>query len=123
MRSLPDSIRDAGDGGRRRPPPDDVTLTLGGANAQVVWGSAEDSAMKALVLEKAMAARPPAVGERLRRLVAERDRRALTRLARAFRAVPGRMSRHAATLPAGAVASAYFRDSRNCIPGNSLHLY
>ena len=31
-----------------------MTLTLGGANAQVVWGSAEDSAMKALVLEKAM---------------------------------------------------------------------
>ncbi len=40
--------------------PDDVTLTLGGANAQVVWGSAEDSALKALVLDKAMAARPPA---------------------------------------------------------------
>lgn len=40
--------------------PDDVTLTLGGSNAQVVWGSAEDSAMKALVLERAMIARPPA---------------------------------------------------------------
>ena len=40
--------------------PDDVTLTLGGANAQVVWGSAEDSALKALVLETTMAARPPA---------------------------------------------------------------
>ena len=40
--------------------PDDVTLTLGGANAEVVWGSAEDSAMKALVLETTMAARPPA---------------------------------------------------------------
>ena len=37
-----------------------MTLTLGGSNAQVVWGSAEDSAMKALVLEKAMVARPPA---------------------------------------------------------------
>ena len=63
------------------------------------------------------------VGQRLRRVVAERDRRALTWLARAFRAVPGRMSRHAATLPAGAVASAYFRDQGNCIPGNSLYLY
>ena len=40
--------------------PDDVTLALGGANAQVVWGSAEDSALKALVLETTMAARPPA---------------------------------------------------------------
>ncbi|GAA3207507.1 FtsQ-type POTRA domain-containing protein [Microbacterium terregens] len=40
--------------------PDDVTLTLGGSNAQVVWGSAEDSALKALVLETTMAARPPA---------------------------------------------------------------
>ena len=40
--------------------PDDVTLTLGGSNASVVWGSADDSAMKALVLETAMAARPPA---------------------------------------------------------------
>jgi cell division protein FtsQ len=38
----------------------DVTLTLGGSNARVVWGSAEDSAMKALVLERAMTARPPA---------------------------------------------------------------
>ena len=41
--------------------PDDVTLTLGGANAQVVWGSAEDSAMKALVLETTMAARPAGI--------------------------------------------------------------
>ncbi|WP_404432503.1 FtsQ-type POTRA domain-containing protein [Microbacterium lacus] len=40
--------------------PDDVTLMLGGSNASVVWGSADDSAMKALVLETAMAARPPA---------------------------------------------------------------
>lgn len=40
--------------------PDDVTLTLGDSNAQVVWGSAEDSAKKALTLEKIMAARPPA---------------------------------------------------------------
>ena len=39
--------------------PDDVSLALGAANAQVVWGSAEQSALKALVLQKLMAARPP----------------------------------------------------------------
>lgn len=40
--------------------PDDVTLTLGGTNTEVVWGSAEQSAQKALTLEKAMVAKPPA---------------------------------------------------------------
>jgi cell division protein FtsQ len=40
--------------------PDDVTLTLGGTNTEVVWGSAESSAQKAVVLEKIMTARPPA---------------------------------------------------------------
>ena len=40
--------------------PDDVTLTLGGSNAQVVWGSAEDSALKATTLQSIMASRPPA---------------------------------------------------------------
>ncbi len=40
--------------------PDDVTLTLGGTNTEVVWGSAEHSADKAVVLEKIMTARPPA---------------------------------------------------------------
>jgi cell division protein FtsQ len=59
MRALPDSIR-AQVTAVSASTPDDVTLTLGGSNAQVVWGSAEDSAMKALVLEKAMIARPPA---------------------------------------------------------------
>jgi cell division protein FtsQ len=59
MRSLPASIRDQVTAVSASTP-DDVTLTLGGSNAQVVWGSAEDSAMKALVLEKAMIARPPA---------------------------------------------------------------
>ncbi len=59
MRALPDEIRlqvtevSAST-------PDDVTLTLGGTNTQVVWGSAEESAIKAVVLQKAMAARPPA---------------------------------------------------------------
>ncbi|HYI50986.1 MAG TPA: FtsQ-type POTRA domain-containing protein [Microbacterium sp.] len=59
MRSLPPSILDQVTAVSASTP-DDVTLTLGGSNAQVVWGSAEDSAMKALVLEKAMIARPPA---------------------------------------------------------------
>ncbi|CAN5449980.1 hypothetical protein BH10ACT5_BH10ACT5_09550 [soil metagenome] len=59
MRSLPDSIMTQVTAVSASTP-DDVTLTLGGVNAQVVWGSAEDSAMKALVLEKAMIARPPA---------------------------------------------------------------
>ena len=59
MRSLPESIL-AQVTAVSASTPDDVTLTLGGANAQVVWGSSEDSAMKALVLEKAMVARPPA---------------------------------------------------------------
>ena len=59
MRSLPDPIRDQVTAVAASTP-DDVTLTLGGSNAQVVWGSAEDSAMKALVLEQAMIARPPA---------------------------------------------------------------
>jgi cell division protein FtsQ len=36
--------------------PDDVRLTIGGA--EVVWGSADQSAKKALVLQKIMAARP-----------------------------------------------------------------
>ncbi|MCC4907607.1 FtsQ-type POTRA domain-containing protein [Microbacterium sp. cx-59] len=38
--------------------PDDVTLTLGAANAKVVWGSADDSAQKARVLQALMVARP-----------------------------------------------------------------
>lgn len=36
----------------------DVTLVIGDSDADVVWGSAEDSAMKALVLERVMAERP-----------------------------------------------------------------
>lgn len=38
---------------------DDVTLTLSDTGTRVVWGSAEDSAMKALALTTIMAARPP----------------------------------------------------------------
>ncbi|GAA2016058.1 FtsQ-type POTRA domain-containing protein [Microbacterium ulmi] len=59
MRSLPDDIRaqvtEASATTR-----DDVTLTLGGTRTKVVWGSAEDSAMKALRLQTIMTARPPA---------------------------------------------------------------
>ena len=59
MRSLPDDIR-AQVTEVSATTPDDVTLTLGGTNTQVVWGSAERSARKALVLQTAMAGRPPA---------------------------------------------------------------
>ncbi|HWM16794.1 MAG TPA: FtsQ-type POTRA domain-containing protein [Microbacterium sp.] len=59
MRSLPDSIL-VQVTAVSATTPDDVTLTLGAANAQVVWGSAEDSALKAVVLETTMVARPPA---------------------------------------------------------------
>ena len=38
----------------------DVTLTLGATGTEVVWGNADNSAYKAIVLEKAMTARPPA---------------------------------------------------------------
>lgn len=40
--------------------PNDVTLTLGDAGADVVWGNADDSARKALVLQQTMAAFDPA---------------------------------------------------------------
>ena len=38
---------------------DDVTLTLGETDTQIVWGSPDDSAVKALVLESAMISNPP----------------------------------------------------------------
>lgn len=38
---------------------DDVTLTLGSSGARVMWGSASESALKSVVLETAMRARPP----------------------------------------------------------------
>jgi cell division protein FtsQ len=59
MRSLPEDIR-AQVTAVSASTPDDVTLTLGGTNTEVVWGNAEDSALKALVLQKTMAGRPPA---------------------------------------------------------------
>jgi cell division protein FtsQ len=40
--------------------PNDVTLTLGKTNTRIVWGSADQSADKAVVLAKIMKARPPA---------------------------------------------------------------
>lgn len=59
LRTLPASLR-----GRvaavSAATPDDVTLTLTGGRTTVVWGGADDSAMKALVLQKIMRARPPA---------------------------------------------------------------
>jgi cell division protein FtsQ len=58
MRSLPETIR-LQVTAVTATTPDDVRLTLGGAGASVVWGSADDSAQKALVLERVMAARPP----------------------------------------------------------------
>lgn len=39
--------------------PNDVTLTLGGTGTQIVWGGADNSAMKALALEGIMRTRPP----------------------------------------------------------------
>ena len=59
MRSLPEPIR-LQVTAVAASTPNDVTLTLGGTNTQVVWGSADDSALKAVVLQTTMAARPPA---------------------------------------------------------------
>ncbi|WP_457098243.1 FtsQ-type POTRA domain-containing protein [Microbacterium sp. P5_E9] len=59
MRSLPASIRDQVTA-ISATTADDVTLTLGGTNSQVVWGSADQSALKAKVLETTMRSRPPA---------------------------------------------------------------
>ena len=38
---------------------DDVTLTLGDTDTKIVWGSADDSARKGLVLQKMMKSKPP----------------------------------------------------------------
>ncbi|WP_375384552.1 FtsQ-type POTRA domain-containing protein [uncultured Microbacterium sp.] len=58
LRALPDAIR-AQVTAVTASSPDDVTLTLGGTT-QVVWGNADDSALKAVVLETTIRARPPA---------------------------------------------------------------
>lgn len=59
MRSLPEAIR-LQVTAVSASTADDVTLTLGGTDTTVVWGSADESAYKARVLETAMQARPPA---------------------------------------------------------------
>ncbi|GAA3623534.1 hypothetical protein GCM10022200_02200 [Microbacterium awajiense] len=58
MRSLPEPIRIQVTSVAASSP-DDVTLTLGGTNTDVVWGGADQSAMKALALETAMQTWPP----------------------------------------------------------------
>lgn len=57
-RSLPDDIR-AQVTAMKATTPNDVTLRLGATDTDVVWGSATDSAEKAVVLERIMASQPP----------------------------------------------------------------
>lgn len=57
-RSLPDDIR-AQVTAMSATTGNDVTLTLGGTGTDVVWGNADESAYKAVVLAAAMVARPP----------------------------------------------------------------
>lgn len=59
LRSLPAGIRSQVTAASATTPYD-IAFDLGGTNTRVVWGSADDSAMKAVVLETTMAARPPA---------------------------------------------------------------
>lgn len=59
MRSLPADVRGQVTAVSASTP-DDVTLTLGGTSTQVVWGSAERSAEKALALQRMMVSHPPA---------------------------------------------------------------
>lgn len=57
LRSLPAGLR--GDVAEvTATTPNDVAMTLAESGAEVVWGDAEDSALKALVLERVMADRP-----------------------------------------------------------------
>ncbi|WP_336633091.1 MULTISPECIES: FtsQ-type POTRA domain-containing protein [unclassified Microbacterium] len=58
FRSLPDDIR-AQVTAMSATTANDVTLTLGGTGTQVVWGNADDSELKSVVLAKAMTALPP----------------------------------------------------------------
>ena len=58
IRTLPDSIR-AQVTAVTASTPDDVSFTLGATNTRVVWGSAEQSALKAETLLKVMINRPP----------------------------------------------------------------
>jgi cell division protein FtsQ len=58
VRSLPDSIRPLVTAVSATTP-DDVTLTLGATDTTIVWGSAEESALKAYTLERTMVQNPP----------------------------------------------------------------
>ncbi|MEV7765502.1 FtsQ-type POTRA domain-containing protein [Microbacterium sp. NPDC089180] len=58
MRALPDAVR-ARVTGVSASTPDDVTLTLGATGSRVVWGSADRSAEKAIVLDRLMTQSPP----------------------------------------------------------------
>ncbi|MGO1770485.1 MAG: FtsQ-type POTRA domain-containing protein [Microbacterium sp.] len=59
LRSLPASLRERVSEATATTP-EDVTLTFGASGARVVWGNAEQSARKALVLRTIMKKRPPA---------------------------------------------------------------
>lgn len=58
VRSLPDAVR-AQVTAVSASTPDDVTLTLGASGSKVVWGSADRSAEKAVVLDRLMQKSPP----------------------------------------------------------------
>lgn len=58
MRALPDAVRSQVTGVTASTP-DDVTLTLGATGSRVVWGSADRSAEKAVVLDRLMTQSPP----------------------------------------------------------------
>lgn len=58
FRSLPEDIR-AQVTAMSATTANDVALTLGGTGTTVVWGNADDSELKSVVLAKAMAALPP----------------------------------------------------------------
>lgn len=58
LRSLPQSLREQVSAASAATA-QDVHLTLGATGTEVIWGTADESAYKALVLEKAMIAQPP----------------------------------------------------------------
>ncbi|MCM3500362.1 FtsQ-type POTRA domain-containing protein [Microbacterium sp. P26] len=58
VRALPETVR-AQVTAVSASTPDDVTLTLGATGSRVVWGSADRSAEKAIVLDRLMAKSPP----------------------------------------------------------------
>ena len=58
VRSLPDAVR-AQVTAVSASTPDDVTLTLGASGSKVMWGSADRSAEKAVVLDRLMQKSPP----------------------------------------------------------------